>query len=442
MPQAKKRFYAIALVLLFLCSHVVAVEYDPVQFVTKQTHMLRENETIGNVKEIELDGKVYYVVQITANKDITGYIALERFEKKVVSQAVKSKRLFQTMHFLYLYRKLQERVNDNPNYIWFLVEDKKIPTIKQALETEKYELAAVPQAVASDYVSEKVPALTSKLDEIISELENLKECMLDTTSFEDEFGNNPKAGDEKILKEKLIFCFEILERTFRKKEEYKTILTQLRVDIAGDPNLDIETKKSLQKILEMPEEAHTIDMWYTSATNMSFKENIENAYLSAVEDSSAFAKKLEIRLKRDECYRFMYEENEKLEKETNNDLMTLKAAYDVIMDEKYYEKWLNREQLKEFKTNWAKAVSNLEKEDYDNALRYAKKALNNAIAVYKDGFFQQDETGNISDALLKVLLVIASILIGILIIKYVMKRKGQLFGMSGGDYEEVEFKNV
>jgi hypothetical protein len=442
MLRAEKKLYAIALILFFLCSYVVAIEYDPAQFVTKQTYMLRENETIGNVKEIELDGKAYYVVQITTNKDVTGYIALERFEKKVVSEQVKSKQLFQTMHFWDLYLKFKKRVSDNPSYIWFILQHEQISTIKQALETEKYELALISQVINTEEVVDKVANLVSMLDSIITDLDELRSAMLDAISFESDFLNAPKAGQETELKEKLLACYEKLEAVFRKKQDYEALLVQLRIDIANDPNLSIEEKKSLQKTSELPEEAHTIDTWYSSATNMHFKENIENAYLSALQNSSKFASNVAMRIKRDACYKFIYEENEKLEKETKNELMTLKTAYDVIMDEKYYEKWLNREQLKEFKTNWAKAISSLEKEDYDNALRYAKKALNNAIAVYKDGFFQQDGTSNINDVLLKALVAIAFILIGILIIKYIMKRKGQLFGISGGDYEEVEFKNV
>gem|GEM_PF-2223422 len=435
-----KKMLFVALILFLLPKAMLSIEYEPAQYVTKQTHLLRENESIDSVQEITLDGKAYYVLQILANKQLAGYLALERFEKKVVSDRLKLKRLFQTMEFVDLYTKFKKKVADNPSYVWFVLQSSQIPQIKQALETEKYELQTIADVMKSSDASEKVSNLTLILDQISSELENLKSVELDAVSFESEFLNSIKAGDELKLKDKMLSCYEKLEAIFKSKQQYETQLTLLRLDIANAQHLDIEEKKSLQKASEMPSEFATIDLWYSSAINIHFKENIENAYYSAVQNSLSFAEAVAFRIKRDECYRFIYEENDVLRKETNNEFLNLKQAYETIVSEKYYDKWVNQEQLKELKANWSRVNSALEKDDYDGALQYAKKAMNNAISVYRDGWISDNDNGINYDLVFKAIFALVLILIGLIGFRYA-KRKGLFFfARSGENYEEVEIR--
>jgi len=433
--KTAKRLLFVLIILLFLATmeNVLAIEYDPIQFLTKQTYMLRENETVKKFIVISYESKPYYVVQISANDVVVGYIALEKFNKKVVEEKVKSKVLFQTAEFISNYTDFKKEVNSNPSYIWFILKYNDIPTIKQKLENEKLELSLIAQTVSSYEGVSKANALSSMLDVIISELDELHSKMLDAVSFESQFLKEPIAGKEIQLKEKLIDSYESLERIFRDKQEYESLLLQLKIDIANDPELDRDTKKQLNETADLPDEAKEIDKWYTSATNMQFKENLESIYLDASDKSTSYAAHVALRLKRDSCYRFIYEENTELEKKTNNELMTLKEAYTLIMDEKNYDKWKNRLALKDLKTNWAKMLSNLEKEDYDTALKYAKKALNNAIDVYKEGFFVDNGKTEINYELI---FQAAIAIIVILMVIYAIRSRKKLVSLISGEKDE------
>ncbi len=435
---ARQLLFALVIILLLATmENALAIEYDPIQFLTKQTYVLRENETVKKFIVISYESKPYYVVQISANDAVVGYIALEKFNKKVVEEKVKSKVLFQTAEFIARYTDFKKEVNDNPSYIWFILKYNDIPTIKQKLENEKLELSLIAQTVSSHEGVSKANALSSMLDVIISELDELHSKMLDAVSFESQFLKEPIAGEEIQLKEKLIDSYETLEGVFRDKQEYESLLLQLKIDIANDPELDRDTKKQLNETADLPDEAKEIDKWYTSATNMQFKENLESIYLDASDKSTSYAEQVASRLKRDSCYRFIYEENTELEKKTNNELMTLKEAYTLIMDEKNYDKWKNRLALKELKTNWAKMLSNLEKEDYDTALKYARKALNNAIDVYKEGFFVDNGKTEINYEL--IFQAAIAIIVILMVIYAIRSRKKLVSLISGEGDEEVEF---
>lgn len=437
----KPLLFALVIILLFaIMQSAFAVEYDPIQFLTKQTYMLRENETAKKFIVISYENKPYYVVQITANDAVVGYIALEKFNKKVVEEKVKSKVLFQTAEFIARYTDFKKEVNDNPSYIWFILKYNDVPTIKQKLENEKLELSLIAQTL-SDYDGiSKANALSSMLDVIIAELDQLHEKMLDAVSFESQFLKEPIASEEAQLKEKLIDSYEALEAIFKDKQNYESLLLQLKIDIANDPELDRDTKKQLNETADLPDEAKEIDKWHISATNMQFKENLESIYLDSSDKSTSYAEQVTLRLKRDACYRFIYEENTELEKKTNNELMSLDGAYKLIMDESNYDRWKERIALKELKTSWAKMLSNLKKEDYDSALENAKIALSKVIDVYNGGFFDENSGAEIDYAL--IFQAAVAIIVILMVIYAIRNRKKLVSLVSGEENEEIEFGKI
>ncbi len=435
-----KRFFLPSLALLLLCTAALAIEYDPIQFLTKQTYMLRENESASKFIIIKHEAQPYYVVQITANGEVAGYIALERYNKKVVEDKIKSKLLFQTAEFISRYTEFKKNVNENPSYVWFILKYNDIPTIEQKLENEKLELKLIAQTVTTYEASSQVATLSSMLDVLIAELEELHKKMLDAVSFESSFLKEPETGKESELKDMLLSCYELLASIYSHKQEYESALVQLKIEIANDPNLDRETKKQLNETADLPEEAMEIDKWYTSATNMQFKENLETIAIDSSDKSTRYSELISLRLKRDLCYRFIYEENKELERRTDKKFTTLKEAYDAITDEKNRDKWKNQMELAELESNWKKMMMELKKEDYDSALDHAKKALHNVIRVYEDGFYQSEDSTRINYQLLIQATVAIIIILGII---YALRNRKKLISLvSGEEYEEIGFERL
>ncbi|MEM4663038.1 MAG: hypothetical protein QXM75_03370, partial [Candidatus Diapherotrites archaeon] len=149
------------LFLVIFSAYRYCYDYDPAQYIAKQTYMLRENESISSIYEIKLEDKIYYVLQISANKQTVGYIVLERYEKRVVSDTIKVKNLVQTAHFLSLYSDFRKKIGDNPNYVWFVSQSQLVQTIIKAMDTEVYELQAIADVIKSSSASEKVSMLSS-----------------------------------------------------------------------------------------------------------------------------------------------------------------------------------------------------------------------------------------------------------------------------------------
>lgn len=434
----KSKLAFVTITMLLFVGLALSPEYDPSQYVARQTYLLRENESINNIYEISLEGKDYYVLQISANKQVVGYIALERYEKKVVTDTIKAKNLMQTAHFLSQYSDFRKKVSDNPSYVWFVAQSAQIPQIVQAMETEKYELQTVADVMNTSSATEKTSALSRMLDDMMSELNELRVSAMDAVSFESDFLSSPVAGNERKLKEKMIACFDRLELIQDMRKEYASLLTLLRLEIANAQNLTVDEKKSLQKASEMPEEFSKIEQWYLSATSMHFSENLENIFNSAVQNSLSFADGVGIRVKRDSAYRIMFEENETIRNATKNEFLTLKQAYETITKEEYYDKWLNQEELTMLKANWNRANSALAKEDYDGAIAYAKKAIENAIKVYNDGWIKTDDNGA-KEIAYKAIIGLIVLLAAIVFLRYA-KKKGLFYSKGGTEYEEVDIK--
>ena len=97
----------IAILFIFMDTYGFAVNYDPAQYITKQTHLLRDNESVGNIKQIELNNQQYYVLQIVTNNTTTGYIALYRFEKKRFQELLNPNNFFKQCSFLCYIRNLK-----------------------------------------------------------------------------------------------------------------------------------------------------------------------------------------------------------------------------------------------------------------------------------------------------------------------------------------------
>lgn len=426
------KFCIFCLFSLLFSLFTFGISYEPDKYLVNETHLLEQDETLENVLTIKHNEEEYYVVQITYKGKTNSYIALKKFEKKIVENEVLNKQLFQTAEFYIEYQEFKSKVRDNPALIWFIVKWGEVSTISNKIANEGLELDLIRSTLESSSGNEIISQMESMLEAIKTTLDVLKNKMSSTDTKEGSFLTSPTAGEEKELKDAIIECYSYLESLHLLNQDYESLQQQLAIAIADDPDLDRETKQQLNKTADLPEEFTEIEKWYNSAQNMQLKKTMENIYFNSSSASSNYAKKIGTRLKRNYTFNVLYGEDPDLKKKTDNKYSSLKEAFDVMQGEELRDLWVEQEKLSEFFQEWKRAEAKFNLGDYDRALEAAGKAKKNAIAVYSAGLIEIDgKQIDYSTLITGVVLII--ILITIL---YIIRNRGKLKSFISGSEEE------
>ncbi len=416
-----------------------AFSYEPEIFIAKETHLLGESELAGNNISIAKGETEYFVVQVTVNSKTTDYIALDKFEKKVIEDQVLNKQLFQTAEFISEYQKFKRDVSDNPALIWFIVNWGEVNTVSNKISNEGLEL----QLIANELSSSEGLDIVGDMDELLSAikttLEVLKNKMSGTDAIEGSFLTSPIVGGGKELKDAVIETTGYLGQLHELNLQYETLQQQLAIAIAGDPDLSIETKQQLNKTANLPDEFQKIEKWWTSTQQMQLAKTMDNIYQNAAASSSTYASHVQNRLKRQETFIELYEENDYLKEKTGNTYSTLRQAFDSMNSEELRDYWVEQDKLSEFIQQWGIAESKFNKGDYDRSLEAANLAKKAAVSVHSAGLVQIEPGPDYGTLITGIALIII-----LLVILYVIRNRGRLAGFFGGEEQEerVDFDKL
>ncbi len=425
-------FWVLCLLVLFF---PLFFSYSPDEFLAKETHLLEKGEVPKSIISISKGDNSFYVVRIELEGQTTGYIALNKFKKEVVTNEVLNKQLFQTAEFIEKYQEFKGKVRDNPALIWFIVNWGEVNTIGNKLSNEGLELDLIQSTLKSSSGKSIVSAMESKLETIRINLEVLGKKMNETDTKEGSFLTEPVVGGEKDLKDAVLECYAYLEQLQNLTLEYETLQQQLAIAIANDPGISAETKKQLNKTANLPDEFSEVEKWFTSAQGMQLKKTMESIYLNASKDSSDNAKHISTRLKRERAFNAIYGSDSDFKKKTGGKYSSLKEAFDQINSEQVRDYWAEQEKLSELIGEWNAAEHKFGIGDYDRAVTEAKKAKSAAIEVLNGGLKKPDGGVLNTELLFNGMLLIIILLI-ILIIVRNREKLVRFFG--GSEEEEVE----
>jgi len=418
---------------------VPAFSYEPEVFIAKETHLLGDDELAGDNISIAKGETDYFVVQITVSNKTIGYIALDKFEKKVIENEVLNKQLFQTAEFISEYQKFKLNVSENPALIWFVVNWGEVNTVSNKISNEELELQLIASELNSSEGLDIVGDMGELLSAIKTNLEVLKNKMSGADASEGSFLTTPVVSGDRDLKDSVVEAAGYLEQLHELNLQYETLQQQLAIAIAGDPDLSIETKQQLNKTANLPDEFQKIEKWWTSAQQMQLAKTMNSIYQNAAASSSTFASHIQNRLKRQETFIVLYEEDLDLKKKTNGDYVSLRQAFDSMNSEELKDYWLEQEGLGEFFQQWNIAESKFNKGDYDRSLEAANQAKKAAVAVHSAGLISIKPGPDYGTLITGIALIII-----LLVILYVVRNRGRLAGFVGGAEEEerVDFDKL
>ncbi|MCX6802474.1 MAG: hypothetical protein NT067_05195, partial [Candidatus Diapherotrites archaeon] len=233
---------------------------DISSFVSGDIHVLETGETIGNIIAIGQDKDVFCVAQIVLKSNTSGYIALKGAENQAITDETLNKRLFQTTEFIVQYQAFKKDLKDKA-LTWFIIKWNDVSTISAKISGETLDLDLIRKALTDSAAQSIVSEMEAKLAQISTALEVLKNKMSSTDSIESSFVTGPVVGGEKGLKEAVVECYSYLAQLHQLNLEYSELQKKLRVEIADDPDLAMETKQQLNQAAELPDEFSRIEQW-------------------------------------------------------------------------------------------------------------------------------------------------------------------------------------
>jgi len=106
----------------------------------------------------------------------------------------------------------------------------------------------------------------------------------------------------------------------------------------------------------------------------------------SIKEADNVSKNLDLRLKMEIAYSEIYADDAKLKKDIGEDYSTLSKSANLILSKDYYDKWKNQELAKKFKASWDKVNIYYGKMQYDDAIKSAKEAKQQAISIVAEGY--------------------------------------------------------
>ncbi|MEM0360522.1 MAG: hypothetical protein QXK06_04275 [Candidatus Diapherotrites archaeon] len=404
---------------------------DISNFISSEMNVLESGETVGNIIGITKDKELYCVSQIVSKGKTTGYVAVSGGESQIVTDETLNKRLFQTTEFIAQYQQFKKSISDKA-MPWFIAKWNYIGTISVKISSETLDLDLIRSMLKSSKSQSIVSEMDSKLSQISTALNVLKNKMSATENLESTFITKPALGGEKALKEAIVECYAYLSQLHQLNLEYAELQKKLRIEIADEPELSIEAKQQLNKAAELPEEFGSIEQWYQSTENMALQKTMETISINASSASAEFAKRVAVMLKRDTVFKSLYAVDTDLKKKTDGNFASLKEAFEKMTSEQAKDLWKDQQRLKQFSDEWTAAEEKFKARDYDKALEWAKKAKASAIAVYSAGLEPLPSDGINYELLISA----AVIIIFIIIILYIVKNRKKLLSFVSGSEEE------
>lgn len=385
----QKKFLGIILfILIALNSFVGAISADEaIAIVSIQNNYLLSGETASVAKElIQYKGEKYIVVAAINNSTVTCYIPIKNSNGELAKMDLEIREIIKAT---IVYSKMNELSQSITAANWplsyytkntFYDLAKDFTTMKSSVLTVQTELEKVK---ATTSIIEKAESINNKLDQIISESNELFTKIEEGRTYEQNFFSAPDSN--KLLKYETYYknYFTLVssyKTTYTELEAKLNELSQLIASLQND-DLTIDQKRSLQSLLNTPTNARKLSSFF--GTTDQLRTTIESVF-TASKNSENYATTLVSREIRNSAWKEMYGQNEALLK-VDKSFETLEIAANAILSNENINQWEDQEAVDGLSSNWSSAKSRYNNAEYEKAKEYAIKAQKNVAQVMESG---------------------------------------------------------
>lgn len=363
--------------------------YEPTAFIINETNLLSTGESLGEYLEITLDDESYYVVKVLVAEEFVGFIALQKEKEEVIEGEVTVKQLFKTTDFIIQYSEFKKEVKENPYADWFITKGKIAKNLADSLKNEENDLVIVDNQLNDPTASEMISELKTLLATLATKTLLLAESMNNANNLEISFLSKPYVDGELELNLSLQEVFSSATELDADFIEYQSKTDSLKKYI-GQLDLPIESKKSLNNVLDLPENFGLISSWAYNASD--FENSIDAVYNKASSNAIDLTNAFKIRLEMAETYSVLYGENSQIKKEFGSKYESIEKAVSFILSPENFYKWQRQDLVSKMQKDWQDAEKFFKKNQFDKAKNSANKAKSNALSLHKAGFIAEEPT--------------------------------------------------
>ena len=436
-----KLLLLVALCFLVLFSaQVQAISANgAVNYVAMQNHFLylEEQYEQPNVK-VSYSNKLYWVIPVTLNDELVVLFAVEEQEGTLSEEKGTNRHLFRTSAVLRDYTSMKKTISLRSDIRWLITTEfsRIFSDLGNSLQGEVSDLGIIKTAVSDSDITSKANSMSSKLISMSLKCNTISAAINEALAFEAEFFSEANVTEYEELKDKLNIVFNLIADLDNEAKDYKDDVNDLRQMISIQDELDSQDKSFLIDKADPGEEFNKIGGY--SITALQLEASIEAVYTNIQKNIDSYLEEFEQRLKMNEAYALIYEDNESLTNKTDGAFSDLQGAADYILDEERSLQWKDRDALSTFSSYWEKTEEYFNKRDYENAIEYGAKAIKEAADVYNNGFYSDDSEPIFTEELIFNLIVL--LVIAIIILYSINNKEKILAFLTGGKNKEEDLE--
>lgn len=361
--------------------------YDnPTTFISSNTYLVSDNEAMPEYLEIALNEKPFHVIKVTSATEHVGLIALNKSEQEIVSGGVTLKQLFTAFKFYESYSEFKESLKNTPSAEWFISKGRIAQQLADGLNDERNDLIIVDSQLDDSAMHSLITQLKTKLTVLSTDTLLFSDSLKEANDFEVSFLHEPFVGGGKQLKDQLVDIFEQVQSLNEGFSEYNTDIDNLKILIGARDDLSIESKRSLQNVLDPPNDFSKVGEWAYYSSD--FKNSVEGVYENSLSTANDEVTAFEERLEKAAAFEVLYIENQAIKNEFEENF-SINQAVEFILADPNISKWNAQSLISGMQSDWDTAERFFSRNDFDKAENYAKRAKNKAIEIHKQGMREE-----------------------------------------------------
>lgn len=407
-----------------------------VNYVSIQNHFLYADEKYEqpNVK-VKYNNALYWVIPVTMNDELSTLFAIDEAKGELSRDRGANRLIFRTSALLRNYNLTKKEISDRKN-VWLVTTEysKKFGSLATMLQDETSDLTIIKTTINRSAVSQDISAMSSKLVSMGILCTGISRAIDEALAFESEFSSEADSAKYEELKNRLGNVFSRVSDLDEIAISYREDISKLKQVISSEESLSPDNKSLLINTANAPAEFDGIGSYATTAVQL--QSSIESIYSNIQRNVDSYLNEFEDRIKRNDSYAILYEENAGLKGKTGY-LTSLDNARIYILDKDRVEGWQEKEAVSLLSSYWGLAKDYFDKRNYGKAKEYGEKAIKEAIIVYEGGLANSESQPLLStDTIIKIVIVLVVLLAGL----FAWNNRGKIMSSFGGgkDKEELE----
>ena len=436
----KKAYLTVVLIAaaMLLSSNAYAISANSAaNYVSIQNHFLYAGEEYEqpNVK-VKYSNTLYWVIPVTMNDELSTFFAMDEAKGELSMDKGANRLIFRASALLRNYNLTKKEISDRKN-VWLITTEysKKFGSLATMLQDETSDLTIIRTTINKSAVSQDISEMSSKLVSMGILCTGISRAIDEAIAFEAEFSTEADSAKYEGLKDRLGNVFSMVSDLDDIAISYREDASKLKQTISSEESLPPDNKSLLISTATPPAEFGEIGSYATNSAQL--QSSMESIYSNIQKNMDSYLNEFDERIKRNESYNLLYEENAGLKAKTDGYLASLDQARVYILDKENVEGWQDKEAVSLLSSYWGLAKDYFDKRDYAKAKDYGEKAIKEAITVYEGGIANAESQPLFSnDTIIKIVVVLAALLIGL----FAWNSRGKIMSSFGGgkDKEELE----